>query len=240
MLLSTLTVTSNMIPSVFTQISSLLEEQWCFYWDDQRLGKFEVPKHFVRLLESKACFSERTGKCTSGLGPRHDASSCTSHWKTGSCRGACELSEVPGEHQGLWKHRKAGPQGVRPRIGPSGYKDLCLTAGETTVAFHHPFQSVIMYMPFKVSPATISHLLHSMIIELESFLKLIICFFFKKKKKQCNNRHLILWSRCWRIDLSAQCPVHRKWSLSGQAAHYKVSKLVLGEGSSAFLSRLCH
>ena len=53
MLLSTLTVTSNnMIPSVFTQISSLLEEQWCFYWDDQRLGKFEVPEHFVRLLES--------------------------------------------------------------------------------------------------------------------------------------------------------------------------------------------
>lgn len=184
MLLSTLTVTSNMIPSVFTQISSLLEEQWCFSWDDQRLGKFEVPKHFVRLLESKACFSERTGKCTSGLGPRHDASSCTSHWKTGSCRGACELSEVPGEHQGLWKHRKAGPQGVRPRIGPSGYKALCLTAGEATVAFHHPFQSGIMYMPVKVSPATISHLLRSMIIQLESFLKLIICFFLKKEAMQ--------------------------------------------------------
>lgn len=167
---------------VFTQISSVLEEQWCFYWDDQRLGKFEVPKHLVRLLESKACFSECTGKCTSGLGPQGDASSCASHWKTGSCRGVCELLEVPGEHQRLWKHRKAEPQGVRPRTRPSGCKDLCLTAGETTVAFHHPFQSVIMYMPFKVAPATISHLLHSMIIELESFLKLIICF--KKKKAE--------------------------------------------------------
>ena len=74
------------------------------------------------------------------------------------------------ESTGKRDHRESGP-----RTRPSGYKDLCPTAGGTTVAFHHPFQPVIMYMPFKISPTTISHLLHSMNIELEGFLKLIIC-----------------------------------------------------------------
>ena len=62
-----------------------------------------------------------------------------------------------------------GTTGVRP----SGYKDLCPTAGETTIAFHHPFRPVIIHMPCKVFPTTISHLLHSMNIELKGFSKLI-------------------------------------------------------------------
>ena len=79
------------------------------------------------------------------------------------------MREVPGEHQGDESTGKRDLGESKPRTRPSGCMDLCPAAGETTVAFQHPLQPMIIFTPFKVSPTTISHLLHSMNIELDGF-----------------------------------------------------------------------
>lgn len=133
----------------------------------------------MKVLESKACKPACTG--TWGSGHTSGVSSHPAHIH-GKQEAAEEHTACRGHQVSTEGYESTGKGNTGSQSPGQGHLASWTSAPQQGRP-QWPF--IIRSMPFKVFPATISHLLHSVNVELEGFSKLIIGF--KRKKKSRGN-----------------------------------------------------